>query len=267
LSYALAGRGSVLGNREVPINGSTQDNSHRGGIPSQRHGAYGVRREADDRKLAQRRLDPDGDGGQRSVGSGDDGLCQYQAEPLDGRAGPQRPDYGRGQVDNAEFVVRFEQLARRPDYLGRGFEPQSDPDSQNLFTLGHAAIFPAGSWEINGFRSLADFEIGSFLPPIQTAGDTCYISDHIDMGLGLKQAGRLKAQVAESVNHAAEILDLSAYLTRRRGDLSGGSASVLPLVAPSCANPSCSCSINRSRTSTRPCARKPVLKSTICTGN
>ena len=38
------------------------------------------------------------------------------------------------------------------DYMGDGFEAQSYPDSQNLFTLGRAAIYPAGSWEISAFK-------------------------------------------------------------------------------------------------------------------
>ena len=67
---------------------------------------------------------------------------------------------------------------------------QTYPDSQNLFTLGRAAIFPAGSWEISVFRpQIADsFEMGAFPPPVPAAGDTCYISDHTDIGIGMNAA-------------------------------------------------------------------------------
>jgi raffinose/stachyose/melibiose transport system substrate-binding protein len=75
-------------------------------------------------------------------------------------------------------------LAKWRPYLGDGFEAQSYPDSQNLFTLGRAAIYPAGSWEISGFRKQANFPMGAFPPPVQKAGDTCYISDHPDIALG-----------------------------------------------------------------------------------
>ena len=34
------------------------------------------------------------------------------------------------------------------------------PDSQNLFTLGRAAIYPAGSWEISGFNTQAAVQDG-----------------------------------------------------------------------------------------------------------
>ena len=64
-------------------------------------------------------------------------------------------------------------------------EAQTYPDSQNLFTLGRAAIYPAGSWEISGFNTQAQFAMGAFSPPVQAAGDTCYISDHTDIALGM----------------------------------------------------------------------------------
>ena len=87
-------------------------------------------------------------------------------------------------------MAPFRQLAKWKPYLGDGFEAQTYPDSQNLFTLGRAAIYPAGSWEISGFRAQADFDMGAFPPPVETAGDTCYISDHTDIGMGLNAASK-----------------------------------------------------------------------------
>lgn len=92
---------------------------------------------------------------------------------------------GEASLTDEEWVEPFRQLARWTDYLGRGFEAQTYPDSQNLFTLGRAAIFPAGSWEISVFRAQADFEMGAFPPPVPAGADECYISDHTDMGMGL----------------------------------------------------------------------------------
>src|SRR5690606_5891434 len=77
------------------------------------------------------------------------------------------------------------ELAKWKDYLGDGYEAQTYSDSQNLFTLGRAAIYPAGSWEISIFNQQADFEMGAFPPPVVNEGDTCYISDHTDIGIGL----------------------------------------------------------------------------------
>jgi raffinose/stachyose/melibiose transport system substrate-binding protein len=95
---------------------------------------------------------------------------------------------GEQKLTDPQWVAPFEQLARWKDYLGDGFEAQTYPDSQNLFTLGRAAIYPAGSWEISGFNSLAEFEMGAFPPPVVAEGDTCYISDHTDIAIGLNAA-------------------------------------------------------------------------------
>ncbi|MEY3307309.1 MAG: hypothetical protein RLZZ413_1347, partial [Pseudomonadota bacterium] len=95
---------------------------------------------------------------------------------------------GEQTLTDPQWVAPFTQLAKWKDYLGDGFEAQTYPDSQNLFTLGRAAIYPAGSWEISGFNTQATFKMGAFPPPVAAAGDTCYISDHTDIALGLNAA-------------------------------------------------------------------------------
>ena len=95
---------------------------------------------------------------------------------------------GEQQLTDEAWVTPYRQLAKWGPYLGDGFEAQTYPDSQNIFTLGRAAIYPAGSWEISGFNGLAEFEMGAFYPPVQNAGDTCYISDHTDIGIGMNAA-------------------------------------------------------------------------------
>lgn len=92
---------------------------------------------------------------------------------------------GEQKLTDEQWVAPYRQLAKWKDYLGDGFEAQTYPDSQNLFTLGRAAIYPAGSWEISGFNTQADFEMGAFAPPVPNAGDKCYISDHTDIGIGM----------------------------------------------------------------------------------
>ncbi|AWB49931.1 sugar ABC transporter substrate-binding protein [Gemmobacter aquarius] len=92
---------------------------------------------------------------------------------------------GEQKLTDPAWVAPYEQLARWKDYLGDGFEAQTYPDSQNLFTLGRAAIYPAGSWEIAGFNTQAQFKMGAFPPPVVTAGDECYISDHTDIAMGM----------------------------------------------------------------------------------
>ena len=92
---------------------------------------------------------------------------------------------GDQKLTDPQWVAPFATLAKWGPYLGDGYEAQTYPDSQNIFTLGRAAIYPAGSWEIAGFNTQADFELGAFPPPVQTEGDTCYISDHTDIGIGM----------------------------------------------------------------------------------
>lgn len=95
---------------------------------------------------------------------------------------------GEQKLTDEAWVAPFRQLAKWGNYLGDGFEAQTYPDSQNIFTLGRAAIYPAGSWEISGFNTQAYFEMGAFNPPVANAGDTCYISDHTDIGIGMNAA-------------------------------------------------------------------------------
>lgn len=97
---------------------------------------------------------------------------------------------GSQKLTDEGWVAPYRQLARWKDYLGDGFEAQTYPDSQNLFTLGRAAIYPAGSWEIGVFGPQIDgaFEMGAFPPPVPAEGDTCYISDHTDIALGMNAA-------------------------------------------------------------------------------
>ncbi|MEY5037838.1 MAG: hypothetical protein RL472_944 [Pseudomonadota bacterium] len=92
---------------------------------------------------------------------------------------------GEQKLTDEAWVAPFKELARWKDYLGDGFEAQTYPDSQNLFTLGRAAVYPAGSWEISGFNTQAQFKMGAFPPPVGAAGDTCYISDHTDIAIGM----------------------------------------------------------------------------------
>lgn len=95
---------------------------------------------------------------------------------------------GSAKLTDAAYVEPFRVLARWKPYLGDGFEAQTYPDSQNLFTLGRAAIYPTGSWEISPFGRDAQFAMGAFKPPVRNAGDTCYVTDHVDIGMGINAA-------------------------------------------------------------------------------
>lgn len=95
---------------------------------------------------------------------------------------------GKEKLTDAPYVATFQHLAEWGPYLGRGYQAQKYPDSQNLFSLGRAAVYPAGSWDIATFNNQADFEFGAFPPPVPEGQDTCYISDHTDIALGINAA-------------------------------------------------------------------------------
>jgi len=92
---------------------------------------------------------------------------------------------GTEKFTDPQYVAVWEALANWQPYLASGFEAQTYPDSQNLFSLGRAAIYPAGSWDISVFNTQADFELGAFKPPLPEGADQCYISDHTDIALGM----------------------------------------------------------------------------------
>lgn len=119
---------------------------------------------------------------------------------------------GEQKLTDEPWVEPYRVLAKWKDYLGDGFEAQTYPDSQNLFTLGRAAIFPAGSWEIGLFNTQAQFKMGAFPPPVKAAGDTCYISDHNDIGVGLnaKSANPEAAKKLLSFIASPEFADIYA---------------------------------------------------------
>ncbi len=104
---------------------------------------------------------------------------------------------GTEKFTDPQYAAVWESLAKWQPYMPNGFEAQTYPDSQNLFTLGKAAVYPAGSWEISVFNQQASFPMGVFKPYLPAAGDTCYISDHTDIALGMN-AGTKNPEAAKT---------------------------------------------------------------------
>jgi raffinose/stachyose/melibiose transport system substrate-binding protein len=105
-----------------------------------------------------------------------------------GEEGRQALLKGAAKFSDAPYVETWKALAAWQPYLPPGFEAQKYADSQSLFTLGRAAIYPAGSWEIALFNEQAQFKMGAFLPPLPAGGDQCFISDHTDIAMGMNAA-------------------------------------------------------------------------------
>ena len=99
---------------------------------------------------------------------------------------------GKAKFTDAQFVAPFEQMAKWTPYLSKGASAQTYADSQNLFAMGKAGIYPAGSWDIAYFNQQG-LDFGAFPPPVAKAGDKCYISDHTDIGMGVNPKAKNKA--------------------------------------------------------------------------
>jgi raffinose/stachyose/melibiose transport system substrate-binding protein len=94
---------------------------------------------------------------------------------------------GTGKFTDQAYIDTWAELARWGQYLPDGKEGIAYPDAQQYFATGQAAIYPAGSWDIAYFENQG-MNIGFFGPPVAAAGDTCYISDHTDIALGMNAA-------------------------------------------------------------------------------
>jgi raffinose/stachyose/melibiose transport system substrate-binding protein len=92
---------------------------------------------------------------------------------------------GTAKYNEGGFLAAFEALNKWQPYLIDGYQALTYPDAQSAFTLGLGAIFPAGSWEISGFKANSEFALGAFKPPLPEGAEECYISDHTDIALGM----------------------------------------------------------------------------------
>jgi raffinose/stachyose/melibiose transport system substrate-binding protein len=102
-----------------------------------------------------------------------------------GEEGRQALIAGEASFTDEQFVAPLEELATWGQYMPEGYESLSYDDAKVLFANGDGAIFPGGSWEIAGFEENASFELGAFRPPLPEGSDQCYISDHVDIGMGM----------------------------------------------------------------------------------
>ncbi|TDC47727.1 carbohydrate ABC transporter substrate-binding protein [Jiangella ureilytica] len=140
------------------------------------------------------------------------GLQNIGPNYWNGEEGRQALIDGAERFDDEQYVAVFTELASWAEYLPSGYESMTYPDAQNMFTLGRGAIFPAGSWEIALFNEQADFEMGAFAPPLPEGQDTCYISDHTDIGIGMNAATEHPEEVRTFLEWttSAEFADLYA---------------------------------------------------------
>jgi raffinose/stachyose/melibiose transport system substrate-binding protein len=105
-----------------------------------------------------------------------------------GEAGRQALIAGTAKFTDEPYVQTWEQLAAWAPYLQDGYESVTYPDAQQLFASGQAAVYPAGSWDLAFFRDNGPENLGWFGPPVAAESDPCFISDHVDIALGMNAA-------------------------------------------------------------------------------
>lgn len=129
----------------------------------------------------------------------------------DGEEGRQALIEGTAEFTDPQFVSAFEAVDDWQPHFPDGFQGIAYTDMQQLFTLGEAAVFPGGSWEISIFQGDADFEIGAFQPPLPEAGEQCYISDHTDIAMGINAASEHQEAARTFLDWAASQEFASIY--------------------------------------------------------
>jgi raffinose/stachyose/melibiose transport system substrate-binding protein len=104
-----------------------------------------------------------------------------------GEEGRQALIAGTAKFTDQPYIDTWTELASWAPYLPDGYEAIAYGDAQQYFASGQAAMYPAGSWDIAYFEGLG-VNIGFFGPPVPAADDTCYISDHTDLAIGMNTA-------------------------------------------------------------------------------
>ncbi len=105
-----------------------------------------------------------------------------------GEEGRQALLAGEVELTDPQFLEPAQWVLGWEPYLPSGYQSVGYADTQQFFPLGTAAIFPAGSWDIPIFQSQEEegfFELGAFKPPVPDADQQCYVTDHVDIGLGM----------------------------------------------------------------------------------
>jgi raffinose/stachyose/melibiose transport system substrate-binding protein len=114
-----------------------------------------------------------------------------------GETGRQGLINGTMKVTDQQFVTPLNLIQKMVPYMAPDPASVKYADTQTLFGIGKAIIFPGGSWEISGFEKTATFKIGVFPPFLPAAGDQLYIDDHIDHGMALNAKSQHPAEAKQ----------------------------------------------------------------------
>lgn len=107
---------------------------------------------------------------------------------------------GEAKFTDAPFVDVWKTLRHLAIYLPTNYREMDGSQARNMFIQGRAAIYPSGSWEIPFLTQIDASAFGVFRPPVRSKGSACYVSNHIDMGIGINAATPHK-------QHARQFID------------------------------------------------------------
>jgi raffinose/stachyose/melibiose transport system substrate-binding protein len=108
---------------------------------------------------------------------------------------------GQARVTDASYVAAFRELASWRPYIGDHPADATEAQAVDAFAAGKAAMIVAGSWSLAQFTGKVNF--GAFPPPVAREGDTCYFTDHTDMGIGINAASPNKEAALKLVEWMA----------------------------------------------------------------
>ncbi|GAB3233765.1 ABC transporter substrate-binding protein [Pseudaeromonas pectinilytica] len=108
---------------------------------------------------------------------------------------------GQARFTDPAYVEVFRELSRWTPYIGPNPAEATEAKAVDAFAAGKAAMIVAGSWSIAQFTGKVNF--GAFLPPVAKAGDSCYFTDHTDMGIAINAASPHKEAAIKLVEWMA----------------------------------------------------------------
>ncbi len=108
---------------------------------------------------------------------------------------------GQARFTDPAYVEVFRELSRWIPYIGSNPAEATEAKAVDAFAAGKAAMIVAGSWSIAQFTGKVNF--GAFPPPVAKAGDSCYFTDHTDMGIGINAASPHKEAALKLVEWMA----------------------------------------------------------------
>lgn len=132
---------------------------------------------------------------------------------------------GTAKLTDPGFVAAVQSVVDLKPYLPEGYQSISYEDMMQLFTLGKAAILPDGSWDITA-ATATGLDVGIFAAPVVNAGDTRYLQEMPDQGVGLNANSKQKEAATVFLEWLASGDFQSVYVNEVPGFFSMGSTPV-----------------------------------------